>query len=53
MTLDEEAKRIEHLLRGKVLTNVYRHRRNEIVLEFSDGSRLMVDAASDLEISVT
>lgn len=53
MTLDEEAARIEQLVSGKVVKTVYRHHPNEIVVEFTDGSRLFVDAPSDLEISVT
>ena len=53
MTLDEEATRLKELLGGKVVTNVLRHRADEIVVEFSDGSRMIVDAPSDLEISVT
>jgi len=53
MTLDEAAMRLRQLLGGKVVKTVYRHRRNEIVVEFSDGSSMIVDAPSDLEISVT
>lgn len=53
MTLDEEATRLKELLSDKVVTNVVRHRADEIVVEFSDGSRMIVDAQSDLEISVT
>ena len=53
MTLDEETKQLNQLLDGKVVTAVYRQRPNEIVLDFSDGRRLIIDASSDLEISVT
>lgn len=53
MTLDEEATRLRQLLGGKVVRTFYRNRRNEIVVEFSDGSRMIVDAPGDLEISVT
>lgn len=53
MTLDEEAERLKELLSRKIVTTVYRHRANEIVVEFSDGSRMFVDASTALEISVT
>ncbi len=53
MTLDEEAARIEHLLGDKVVTAIHRPRKNEIVVEFTDGSRLFAYSQTDLEISVT
>lgn len=47
MPLDEKTERLKQLLGGKVVTTIYRHRPNEIVVEFSDGSRLTVDAPSN------
>jgi hypothetical protein len=53
-TLESEAKRATELLRGKVVTQVWRHRKNEVGIEFSDGSRLFVDYLPDgLELSIT
>jgi hypothetical protein len=52
--LENEAKKLTNLLRGKSVTLVRRHRVREVVIEFEDGTRLFVDAASDpLEFSVT
>lgn len=54
MKLDEEASRITELLSKKAVRAVYRHRQSEVVIEFSDGSCLIVDAYGDkLECSIT
>ncbi|MGP4846276.1 hypothetical protein ACTXGQ_19285 [Marinobacter sp. 1Y8] len=54
-SLGYEAKAIQELLEGKVLTRVMRPRIHEVVLEFSDGSRFFVDTQAEisLEFSVT
>jgi hypothetical protein len=52
--LENEAKKLTNLLRGKSIKLVRRHRVREVVIEFEDGTRLFVDAASDpLEFAVT
>ena len=53
--LGHEAKAIQELLAGKVLTRVMRPRIHEVVLEFSDGTRFFVDTQSGsvLECSIT
>ena len=52
--LSDEAVRAAALLRGKEVATVWRHRKNEIGIEFTDGTRLFVDATADgVEISVT
>jgi hypothetical protein len=52
--LENEAKKFTDLLQGKSVKVVRRHRAREVVIEFDDGTRLFVDAASDpLEFSVT
>ena len=52
--LEDEATRLSDLLRGKVVTAVRRHRPDEILIEFDDGTRLYVDRNSGgLEFSVT
>jgi hypothetical protein len=52
--LENEAKKLTDLLQGRSVKMVWRHRAREVVIEFDDGTRLFVDAASDpLEFSVT
>jgi hypothetical protein len=53
MTLDEEERRATEMLRGKTVKVVQRHRAGEVVIEFSDETRLFVDAAGPLELSIT
>lgn len=49
-----EAERLSAMLCGKKVEKVWRHRAHEIGIEFSDGTRLFVDARDmGLEISVT
>ncbi len=52
--LNKEAKEVTAMLRGKVVSKVWRHRPQEIGLEFADGTRLFVDIQEDgLELSIT
>jgi hypothetical protein len=53
--LKNEGLRATELLRGKVVRVVWRHRANEIGLEFDDGTRLFVDVApnGELDVSIT
>jgi len=53
MTLEEESERATAMLAGKVVTRVVRHREAEVLIEFEDGTRLCVDGASALEMSIT
>jgi hypothetical protein len=53
MTLEEEERRATEMLRGKTVTVVRRHRAAEVMIEFSDETRLFVDAASPVELSIT
>jgi len=53
-SLDSEARRLSGLLRGKTVVAVARHRSNELLLQFEDGTRLLVNAAAgELDFSVT
>jgi hypothetical protein len=53
-TLDEESSTATTLLAGKTVSQVIRNRPNEMLVEFSDGTRLYVDATDgQLEMSVT
>lgn len=52
--LEDEAERASEMLRGKVIAKVIRNRPTEVLLEFTDGTRLFVDRTVDaLELSVT
>ena len=52
--LEDEAERASEMLLGKVVARVIRNRPTEVLLEFTDGTRLFVDRAADaLELSIT
>ncbi len=55
ITLPKEQRSLQALLKGKSVKRVLRRRRGELVLEFSDGTRLFVDwkEGKALETSVT
>jgi hypothetical protein len=53
-TLEEEAKIVTEMLKGKVVRKVWRHRAKEIVIVFEDETTLYVDhQPEELEISIT
>jgi hypothetical protein len=52
--LDDESMKITALLKGKAVIGSWRHRADELVLEFGDGTRIFVESTQDgLEISIT
>lgn len=52
--LEDEAERSSEMLCGKVVARVIRNRPTEVLLEFTDGTRLFVDRTADaLELSIT
>jgi hypothetical protein len=52
--LPQEAAAATNALAGKVVARVERHRVSEILVEFTDGTRLFVDATVEgLELSIT
>jgi len=52
--LEAEAAIATDLLRGKVVAHVSRHRAEEVMVEFNDGTRLFVDSSSGaVELSIT
>ena len=52
--LDRESAKATTVLAGKVVVRVVRHRESEVLIEFTDGTRLFADAAGGgLELSVT
>jgi hypothetical protein len=52
MDLEHESKRATEMLAGKIVAKVYRHRPKELLIEFTDGTRLFVDGEG-LELSIT
>ena len=52
--MEDEAKRATKLLKGKTVKKVWRHRPEELAIEFDDGTRLFVDREeTGLELSIT
>lgn len=52
--LEIEARRTTEMLRGKVVSVVWRHREGEVGVEFTDGTRLFVEHTSaGVELSIT
>lgn len=52
--LTKEASKLETLLKDKTVSSIARHRNNELLIKFSDGTSLFVDnVAGKLEFSVT
>jgi hypothetical protein len=51
--VSEESKATE-LLSGKVVSRIIRNRESEVLVEFTDGTRLFIDKSnSGLELSIT
>lgn len=53
MNLEEEGIRATKILKYKKIAVVYRHRENEVVVKFKDGTKLIVDSKTPLELSIT
>ena len=51
--LQAEATQATELLTGKVVASVSRDRESEVLIEFTDGSRLFVDAETPVALSIT
>ena len=53
-SLVEESTRATELIRGKVVARVVRNRPSEVLVEFTDGTRMFVDQTEGaLELSIT
>jgi hypothetical protein len=53
-SLSKDAERATELLRGKEVATVRRHRKGEMGIEFTDGTRLFVDRTDEgVELSIT
>jgi len=42
-SLHEEAAKMTSMLKGKSVARVFRHRKKEVGIEFTDGARLFID----------
>ena len=52
--LEAEAQHATELLAGKTVRRVWRHRLNEVGIEFEDGTRLFIETEGDaVELSIT
>ena len=52
--LKKEARQLTKMLKGRTVDVVWRHRRNEVGIEFTDGTRLFIDQTPDgLDYSIT
>jgi len=52
--LSQEATRATEMLQGKVVARIARHRETEVLVEFTDGTRIFVDrSGSAIELSIT
>lgn len=51
--LSRDADEATNLLRGLTVRVVRRHRSSELLVEFENGTRLFVNSATDVELSIT
>ena len=53
--LEKEANKLKDLLIDKSVSEIFRHRENEVCIQFSDGTGLFINVAKaqSLEFSVT
>jgi len=53
-SLEQESDKATELLKGKVVSHVVRHRESEVLIVFTDGTRVFVDKTeTGLDVSVT
>lgn len=53
ISLEQESARATEMLSGKVVARIERHRETEVLIEFTDGTRLFVDHnAVGVELSI-
>ena len=53
MTLEDEERRASEMLAGKTVKSIRRHRPTEVLIEFTDDTRLYVDSDHPVEMSIT
>ncbi len=52
--LEKEASQATQMLAGKTIAFIRRHKFTEVLIEFTDGSRLFVDSSENgVELSIT
>lgn len=53
LELEKQGQRMTELLQGLTITLCHRHKPNEVVIEFSNGTRLFIDSPETIEVSIT
>lgn len=54
LKLEQEAIQASLMLKGKVVAAIIRHRESEVLIQFTDGTRLFVDQIqTGIELSIT
>jgi hypothetical protein len=54
MSLKDESRKATEMLKGKVVAEVWRHRKSEVGIKFTDGTRFFIDQTPDgLDLSIT
>jgi hypothetical protein len=51
--LAKEAERATEMLKGRSVRVVRRHREQELLIEFEDGTRLFIDSQTEIDLSIT
>ena len=52
--LTDQSKIATKMLKGKIIKRIIRHTKKEVLIEFTDGTRLFVDQLEkELELSIT
>lgn len=52
--LEKEEKRATKLLKGKIVRKIWRYRKQEVAIDFKDGTKLFVDCREEqLDLSIT
>ena len=53
-SLEQESAHATEMLSGKIVAKIVRHRETEVLIEFTDGTRLFVDQSDrGVELSIT
>lgn len=53
LEFEQEGLRMTEILRGLTVNNCHRHKPNEVVIEFTDGTRLFFDSSEWVAVSIT
>jgi len=54
MTLEDESRRATEMLKGKTVAEIWRHKKSEVGIKFTDGTRFFINQTSEgLDLSIT